>query len=159
MDFITPLDQADDDIDDAPSSAGQEPLLLLIGRDDRLPAACRGLCELLDYEVLAVADAESLVAALRRRRPAAVVCEDGLIGITSWFVLARLAHAGCNPDVVVESREDDPDLLAAFESCRELLGLTHVTTRARRLTMDDVARLLASASVRARRPGLIQLRH
>ena len=74
-------------------------------------------------------------------------------------MLARLAYAGCNPDIVVESRESDPELRAAFDSCRDLLGLTHVTTVARRLTVDDVARLLASAGLRGRRPGLIELRH
>jgi hypothetical protein len=74
-------------------------------------------------------------------------------------VLARLAQAGCDCDVVVEHPDPDPDLRAAFESCRALLGLSHVTTLARRLTVDDIARLLASASLRHRRPGLIQLRH
>jgi hypothetical protein len=159
MDFLTPSDQPAEAAPDGAASSRQEPLLLLIGRDSRLPAACHGLCELLDYEMLAIADAETLVETLRRRRPAAVVCEDELIGITSWFVLARLAQSGCNPDVVVEARAHDPDLRAAFDSCGDLLGLTHVTTLSRRLTVDDVARLLASASLRANRPGLIQLRH
>ncbi len=159
MDFITPSDQHTEAGEDGAAPPRQEPLLLLVGRDSRLPAACHGLCELLDYEMLAIADAETLVETLRRRRPAAVVCEDELIGITSWFVLARLAQNGCNPDVVVEARAHDPDLRAAFDSCRDLLGLTHVTTLSRRLTVDDVARLLASASLRGTRPGLIELRH
>jgi hypothetical protein len=159
MDFIIPPDVDDDAAEDAGPFSRQEPLLLLVGRDPRLPAACRGLCELLDYEMLAVADAETLIETLGRRRPAAVVCEEERIGVTSWFVLARLAQAGCNCDVVVEQREHDPDLRAAFDSCRELLGLTHVTTLSRRLTVDDIARLLAAASLRNSRPGLIQLRH
>ncbi|GAN76923.1 hypothetical protein [Acidisphaera rubrifaciens] len=124
-------------------------LLMLVGRESRLPDGCRRLCDLLGYEVIAVSDADDLITALKFRRPAAVLCEEELAGITSWFLLARLAHAGCNPDVVVEARADDPDLRAAFAACQDLLGLTHVRTVAHRLRPDDVGELLGRATLRA----------
>lgn len=124
-------------------------LLMLVGRESRLRGSSQPFCDLLGYEVVEVSDAEDLVAALKFRRPAAVLCEEELDGITSWFLLARLAHAGCNPDVLVEARADDPDLRAAFAACQDLLGLTHVRTLGRRLRPGDVRDLLGRATLRA----------
>lgn len=150
MDLDTPsfADLCHEAEDDAPVPHAERLLLMLVGRESRLRGGCQPLCDLLGYEVIEVSDADDLITALKFRRPAAVLCEEELAGITSWFLLARLAHAGCNPDVLVEARADDPDLRAAFAACQDLLGLTHVRTVAHRLRPDDVAHLLGRATLR-----------
>lgn len=160
MDLETPsfADPCNETEDAAPGRHAERLLLMLVGRESRLRAGCQPVCDQLGYEVIDVSDADDVITALKFRRPAAVLCEEELAGITSWFLLARLAHAGCNPDVLVEARADDPDLRAAFAACQDLLGLTHVRTVAHRLRPADVRDLLGRATLRAH-GGIAATRH
>jgi hypothetical protein len=135
-----------------PPGAPQESLLLVVASGGRLAAASRPVCDMYGYATLHVSAAESLIEVLRFRRPAAVVCADDLPNMSAWFVLARLAHVACDADVLVET-EEDLVWETAFDSCKELLGLTRVLTLHREVTVEDVGRLLARAGLRRMRPA------
>jgi CheY-like chemotaxis protein len=102
------------------------PSVLIIDDGELLFEAFRDICECLDVSVQRMPSRDDLTAALRTRRPMAVVAEMDAAGQDGCHVLMAIAQHDRELPVLLLTG-DDPTLIGAVDAVEEIWQLASVT--------------------------------
>lgn len=104
----------------------REALLLVVEDDEEFSTAFRAVCDCLDVAVERMSSQDDLAAALRERRPMAVVAAMDAVGQDGCHVLMTVAAFDRDLPVLLVTG-DDPTLLGAIDAVADLWHISSVT--------------------------------